>query len=212
VEGYASECRRICPFFFVPFGWSSDILYTLSDITACPKPAPPIPSKETPAEKPREKEKAEREEEMTEEERKAMKGAEEEYKKRMAEIYPRKLEVKQIMIKDGKGHTVNGVGRLHAGESFTVHTVIANRSTDDVDADVYLAVDDSKVKGTDREVHIYGGPYGIKEVSTITTPGFDLWTVKIAKPNEYNLCVVARPISTGIEAAKGCKRIHILPK
>ena len=215
VEGYASECRRICPFLFVPFEWSSDILYTLSDATACPKPAPPIPSKEIPAEKARKRKKVERKEETTEEERKVMERAKEEYKKRMAEIYPKKLEVKQILIKDSRGHAVNGVGKLYAGEPFTVHTIVTNRSTKDVDANVFLAVDDRKVKGTDRRVHIYGGPYGIKEISTITTPGFKPWSVNIAKPKElegYNLCVVARPITGGIEPAKGCRRIRVLPK
>jgi len=152
---------------------------------------------------------------MTEEERKVMEKAEEEYKKRMAEIYPKKLEVKQVMIKDGTGHAVNGVGKLYAGEPFTVHAIVANRSTEDVDANVFLAVNGRKVKGTDRRVHIYGGPYGIKEISTIITPGFDPWTVKIAKPNEpegHNLCVVARPITGGIEPAQGCREIHVLPK
>ena len=215
VEGYASECRRICPFLFVPFEWTSDILYTLSDITACPKPAPPIPPEEIPAEKARERERAEREEEMTEEERKVMERAEEEYKRRMAEIYPKRLEVTQIMIKDSAGHAVNGMGRLFAGEPFNVDTVVKNRATEDVDVGVFLAVNGKKLEGTDRRVRIDKAGNVGSQVTTVSTAGFDPWSVVITKPKEpegYNLCVVARPITGGIEPAKGCREIHVLPK
>lgn len=208
-RGYASECRRICPFVFIPFELGSSMLYTLSDVVACQKSPPPIPPEKIPPERVREVKRAVREVEMTEEEKRVVARAEEEYKKKMVEMFPNKLEVTDILIKDSKRHAVNGMGRLTVGSPFTVDTIVANRSTEATDANVFLALNDEKIAGTDRTVHIFGE----LAVTTAGMAEFDKWTVTVTSPNEpegYKLCVVARPIKAGMAAGKGCREIHVL--
>jgi len=30
-----SECKRVCPILYTPFGWGAELLYALADAVAC---------------------------------------------------------------------------------------------------------------------------------------------------------------------------------